>query len=585
MEQAPPTAPTTLPEARLERPSRADPRDEPHLARVCAARPEIDTLLGGTEHAGTLGEPSVDARTQLMEALAGWRKELESQMSESRERTLDARVLAASLELYRFGEEELALRRGDPDLATPLCETLLYHLRGHAESEPSRFESLAARLRAVPRWFEGHRQAVTKPSAELLVRARDVVDGLPDLLRAIVDAARGASANGTITPTLHHDVAAAAEVAGSAAEDQRRWLINLDATPHVPIGLKALDHVMHLRGLDLTAAEVLDISRSIAEELRVEQARVIRRGYRGRKPDEAVGAARAANKPHSLGEAMAWLHDLNDSSKAFLAGAGLPQPAIEAERVVVDVMPTVLAPAGWPAVLLPPQPRAPRQESLLLLREPLGPQAEAMLEISVPDLEGVAASLGYPGRHLQAVWANAATTFARRGVPLGTHSTVASTWGLDMVQGWSLTSEELMREAQFRSSASSRLIMIRRAMLHTLLATVDVCLSIGRLAPEAGAAFLVRRAGIRLPQARALVRGLLRAPTAGLSALVGKVRIEQLRREARRRWRDGYSEKRFNTLLLANGPIPLAYLFERLNDPPTFVSDVPTASYINTPSG
>lgn len=581
MEQAPPTAPTTLPEARAERPSRADPRDEPHLARVCALRPEIDTLLGGTAHAGELGEPSPEVRAQLLESLVAWRKDLEGQMSESRERTLDARVLAASLELFRFGEEELALRRADPDVATPLCETLLYHLRGFAESEPARFESLAARLRAVPKWFTGHRAGVTKPSAELLVRARDVVDGLPDLLRAIVDAARVASAGGALSPTLHHEVAAAAEVAGAAAEDQRKWLINLDAAPHVPIGLKALDQIMHLRGLDLTAAEVLDISRSIAEELRVEQSRVIRRGYRGRKPDDAVAAARAANKPHSLGEAMSWLTDLVESSRQFLAGAGLPQPAIEAERIVVDVMPTVLAPAGWPALLLPPQPRAGRQESLLLLREPLGPQAEAMLEISVPDLEGVAASQAYPGRHLQAVWAHAATTFARRGVPLGALSTISGTWGLDMVNGWALTSEELMREAQFRSSASSRVIMIRRAMLQTLLATVDVCLSIGRLQPEPAASFLVRRAGVRLPQARALVRGLLRAPTAGLSALVGKVRIEQLRRESRRRWRDGYSEKRFNTLLLANGPIPLAYLFERLNDPPTFVSDVPTASFIN----
>jgi len=73
------------------------------------------------------------------------------------------------------------------------------------------------------------------------------------------------------------------------------------------------------------------------------------------------------------------------------------------------------------------------------------------------------------------------------------------------------------------------------------------------------------------------VRTLIARPTSGLSALVGKVRIEQLRREARRRWRDGFSERRFNTLLMVNGPVPLAYLFERLDEPPTYVSDVSTA--------
>ena len=98
---------------------------------------------------------------------------------------------------------------------------------------------------------------------------------------------------------------------------------------------------------------------------------------------------------------------------------------------------------------------------------------------------------------------------------------------------------------------------------------------------EHAAAFLVRRGGVRLPVARALVRTLLTKPTSGLSALVGKVRIEQLRREAHRRWRDGYSDRRFNTLLLVNGPVPLAYLFERLDEPPTYVSDVNTASYVD----
>jgi uncharacterized protein (DUF885 family) len=189
------------------------------------------------------------------------------------------------------------------------------------------------------------------------------------------------------------------------------------------------------------------------------------------------------------------------------------------------------------------------------------------------------ASLAYPGRHLQSVWTNLATTVARRGVPLGSFGTVAGTWGQDMVQGWAHSTEEMMRELQFRPSPASRLIMVRRALLTTLLGAVDVNLAIGRMTPEQAAAFLVRRAGIRLPVARAQVRTLLRAPTLGLSGLVGKVRIEQLRREAHRRWRDGYSEKRFHSLLLVSGPLPLAYLFERLQDPPTFVSDVPTASF------
>ena len=108
MEQAP-TAPPNGPEAHR---ARADERDEPHLARLCALRPEVETVLGGTTHAGELGDASPEARTQLLEALVAWRKDLEGQMSESRERTLDAReTLPVFIQVShkpRLGLEEFA---------------------------------------------------------------------------------------------------------------------------------------------------------------------------------------------------------------------------------------------------------------------------------------------------------------------------------------------------------------------------------------------------------------------------------------------------------------------------------------------
>lgn len=563
--------------------SRWHPRDEEHLRRICALRPEIETELGGTRCAAALGDASAEARLQLLEALVAWRADLEKQMNESRERMLDVRVFAASLELFRFTEEQIAMHRRDPDIGSSLFETLLHHVRGHAESEPERFLSLASRLRAMSTYFESGRPSVTRPSAELVLRARDVLDGAPDLLRAIADASRQAAASASIPASVAADVQDAVQSAAAAVDDQRRWLASLDARPHEPLGVAALDELLRLRGLDLNAAEVLDLARSLAEELRVEQGRAARRshkkGAQSRSMDEAVTIARSATTPQSLGEAIAWLGDLVGASREFLAGQGavaLPDPA--RERILVEAMPTVLAPSGQALYHLAPQPLAPRQESLLLVREPLGPHAEALRELSVADLENAVASLAYPGRHLQAVWTNLTTTVARRGVPLGVFGTVAGTWGQDMVQGWAHSSEELLREVQFRPSPASRLIMVRRALLTTLLAAVDVCLSIGRMTPEQAAAFLVRRAGARLPVARAQVRSLLRAPTLGLSALVGKVRIEQLRREAHKQWRDEYSDKRFHSLLLASGPLPLAYLFERLADPPVFLSDVPTAS-------
>ena len=568
---------------------RRNARDDAHVRRLCALRPEVETALGLVDHQGALFDPGIDNKAATVEANVAWRRDLESQATESRERLLDARVFAASLEFFRFADEEVAVHKTDPDVVSPIAETILLHLRGLLPAEPEqRFDTLAQRLRAVRGTLQKAQHeattSLTAPSPELIVRARDVIDGMPDLLRAVADAAHASAAAGRALPaSLQTSIDSAVDDASAALENHREWLVGLQSVPSTPMGVEHFDELLRLRGLDLTSAEVLDLGRSIAEELRVEQSRVLHRGFKGQSAEDAVDIARK-NIPHSLSEAMAWSRELVDQARGFLHEQGAvpvtsPSADNADERLHIDAMPAALAPLGHSALYLPPQPYAPRHDALLLLREPLGPQQEGLKELSVADLESMVAAQTFPGRHVQAVWQNRTTSIARRGALLGAAAGPASAWGQDMVAGWSLVSAELMRELHFRHSPASRLMMVRHAMLQALLAVVDVGLAVGRFAAEPAAAFLVRRGGVRLPVARALVRTLLAKPTSGLSALVGKVRIEQLRREAHRRWRDGYSDRRFNTLLLVNGPVPLAYLFERLDEPPAYVSDVSTASY------
>ncbi len=568
---------------------RRNARDDAHVRRLCALRPDVETALGLVEHQHELADPGIDNKAATVEANVAWRRDLESQATESRERLLDARVFAASLEFFRFADEQVALHKCDPDVVGPIAETVLLHLRGLLPVEPEqRFDALEKRLRAVRPTLEKAQLAaattLTAPSPELIVRARDVIDGMPELLRAVSDAAH-ATSNRPLPASLQTGIDAAVDDAAAALEAHREWLVGLSSTPMTPIGVERFDELLRLRGLDLTSVEVLDLGRSLAEELRVEQARLLQRGFKGLSEDDAVGIARK-NVPHSLSEALAWTRELVDQGRSFLHEQGaVPVLSADAdnddERLHLDAMPAAFSPLGQSALYLAPQPYAPRHDALLLLREPLGPQQDALKELSVADLETMIATQAFPGRHVQAVWQCRTTSIARRGALLGAVAGPASAWGQDMVAGWSLMSAELMRELHFRHSPASRLLMIRQAMLQALLAVVDVGLGIGTFGAEHAAAFLVRRGGVRLPVARALVRTLLTKPTSGLSALVGKVRIEQLRREAHRRWRDGYSDRRFNTLLLVNGPVPLAYLFERLDEPPTYVSDVNTASYVD----
>jgi hypothetical protein len=572
---------------------RLDPRDDTFVRRLCAVQPQLGVEFGLSAFAERLGEPGAAAREELLRIHLEWRGALEKEAAEGKSRLLDARVFSASLELHRFVEEDLGGNRHDPDDVGPIAQALLLQLWGprttSEETSAQRLQALGKRLghlrgylvAARASWAAEASSGRFAPTTELAIRARDVLDGMPELLRAIVDEAHGGGAepSAPVPATLQADIEVVVDDASAALDEHRDWLTGLSTEPHGSLGGDAVDELLRLRGLDLTASEVLELGRSVAEEMRVEASRLLRRHFRV-DWHEALGMARKS-APLSLVEAIAWTRELADNARDFVVASGaVPLPEVDASRSGLRLrpMPATMAPLGQAAVYLPPAPHAVQQEGLLLLREPVGPQQEALRELSVADLEAVTATCAWPGHHLQALWQNRTTTLARRGawMSTGTGSASQSLWGLDMVKGWSLVAGELMRELGFRPSPSVRLLTIQQTLVAALVAVVDVDLALGRVSPEQGADFLVRRAGLRRPVARAVVRTLLKAPTAGLSALVGKVRIEQLRREAHRRWRGSYSDKRFLALMLAHGPIPLAYLFERLDEEGAYVSDTVT---------
>lgn|GEM_PF-1099875 len=571
---------------------RRNPHDDAFVRRIVALRPDLEPSLGRCDHPEALPEPGAATRTAVLEANLAWRSDLEVQAADSKERLLDARVFSASLELQRFVDEDVGAWRNDPDDVGPIAEALLLQLCGPVPTAPeARFDGLSRRLAGLRPWLARVRAAAVgdglTPSTELAIRARDVLDGMPELLRAIAadaDAVGGESnaARSPLPASLRTDVERAVDDASGALDEHRDWLTTRTTEPHPAIGAERLDELLRLRGLDLTASEVLDLGRSVAEEMRVEAGRIVRRYFKEHARDTADAALRAARSetPHTLFEAIAWASELAEQSRVFLVDSGVvPMPDAQGNtaRLRVQAMPATHAPSGQGALYMPPPPYAAGADGLLLLREPPGPQQDALRELSVADLEALMANLGLPGRHVQAAWQNHTTTLARRGALMGTVG-AGSTWGLDMVHGWGLVGAELMRELAFRPSPATRLLTVHHVLVAALVAVVDVSLALGRASPEAAATFLVRRAGLRLPVARAMVRTLLKAPTKGLSALVGKVRIEQLRREAHKRWRGGYSDRRFHALLLVNGAIPLAYLFERLDEPPAYATDVVTAT-------
>jgi hypothetical protein len=64
-----------------------------------------------------------------------------------------------------------------------------------------------------------------------------------------------------------------------------------------------------------------------------------------------------------------------------------------------------------------------------------------------------------------------------------------------------------------------------------------------------------------------------------MGELIGKLRMQQLRREAKIVWRHNYTEARFHELVARAGPMPLTYHFELLETPPVYSIDAGTEEY------
>jgi uncharacterized protein (DUF885 family) len=552
--------------------------DADHLEKVVEVRPEVGTLTGHRGAEDRLPDPSPEGRAAGIDALVAWRDARQSdearQGQPPREFELDQRVFSASLELARWVDQELAPHVRDPDALSPLLEVLAIQ-RTSPVDETARTEALGKRLAALPEYLEKSRAAVTEPDALLVEAADETLTAAGAFAADVAKSAERAARKERIPASLAEDVSAAAEKARAALEEQRAWLEGLSPEENrFVLGPERLDDLLHRRGLDITTDEMRELGRSMIEEMRIEERRLARRAFRKLPTEEALELARA-QQPLSFDEVLAWTAELIEQARAFCADSDI-YAVPEHANLRLAAAPAGFKPTHADALLVPASPLGGDEPARLLLA---APESGDLTRFSVADLESLTARYGFPGSHLFHAWARTATGMLRAGAPLGTLVPLASTWGAEAAAGWGHHCEETMRELTFRDSPAARMVAIRRALYRAVLARVDVGLAVGEYTVENAIERLVAHGGVSEERARRDVRACARRPMHAISPLIGKMRLQQLRREAKAIWRHGFSERRFNELVLFGGPIPLTYLFELLEMPPLYALDEGTVEY------
>lgn len=157
---------------------------------------------------------------------------------------------------------------------------------------------------------------------------------------------------------------------------------------------------------------------------------------------------------------------------------------------------------------------------------------------------------GYPGHHLQQVYARRNPNRLRRA---GGNTYYG--------EGWALYAEHWMaRAGLFADNPDGQLGQLQMRLWRTARVIIDPSIHTGRMSYEDAVRFFVDEVGLERSAAEAEVNRFTTWPTQAPSYIIGWLEIERLERDVRHALGDRFDHKQFVEKVLEAGPLPLALL-------------------------
>ncbi len=152
---------------------------------------------------------------------------------------------------------------------------------------------------------------------------------------------------------------------------------------------------------------------------------------------------------------------------------------------------------------------------------------------------------GYPGHHLQQVYAR---TNARRVRRAGGNTYYG--------EGWALYAEHWMARAGLFDTPDAQLGQLQMRLWRTARVIIDPSLHTGEMSYEQAVQFLVDEVGLERSAAEAEVNRFTTWPTQAPSYIIGWLEIERLERDVRAALGSRFDHRQFVERVLEAGPLP-----------------------------
>jgi uncharacterized protein (DUF885 family) len=525
------------------------------LAERLAEQPVRATALGITGYDDQLGDFSAVGFERRAANNRRWAERLRGLPLDGR--TLDQDIDIGLVRSVLAGEgimEDWANWRRDPAAYLEPCLAGVFSLfLHHVLPEPEAAAAAAARLRSFGEVLDAAADNLDPGLASDVILDR----GLGQCRAGIVYC-RDLVAEEVADPSLRALVAEAGGAAAAALESFAAHLGDLRsrASGQWVIGegrYSALLHDKELLGygtaeLSRRGAGALESLEAEADEL----ARAI-------DPEAAgwqhVFDALAADRPESPDQMLAGYSRWTGAARQFLVDRGLVTIP-DGERCLVEPSPVFQRPVLAVASYNGPPPFTPSMTGHFFVPFPPEGTTEDDLAKRLADnnhhsMASISVHEAYPGHHWHFAWMKGNPRTVRKAL-----------WTSYFVEGWALYTEQMMRQQGFFVDRRQELCHVQARLFRAARIVVDTGLHSGELAFDEAVAFMVRRAGLTEPVARAEVGRYCAWPTQASSYLTGAIEIERMADEWRGR---GGSLRGFHDTIAGSGGLPIGLAERAVN--------------------
>jgi hypothetical protein len=430
----------------------------------------------------------------------------------------------------------------NPEFHVTHLLTSLFSLMARADRPADeRGIALAARLAATPRFLTEAQATLGRPPRVFTETALQVAEGGRGLL------AEGIPAFAARTgPEARAAIAEALPRARAALDDFGAFLsgeLRDRSDGEFAIGRDAFDFHLHFEhALRETAPEMLRYGEGLVREVEEElerRAAAIAPGV----PWRALIEQLRGQHPLAAGLVDAYAAEM-ERAKRFVVERGLARVPDGALEVVAT--PDFMAPLIPFAAYDPPGAFAEARTGTFYVTVPREGEPR---EHCVHELAATALHEGYPGHHLQHLWAQSLASPVRRvvGTPL-------------TVEGWALYCEELMSEEGFYDRPEAGLFHQLYLLWRAARIVLDVRLHTMGMPVHEAVTYLADLLGIARSSAEAEVRRYCVAPSYQLCYAIGRRELLRLRDDYRVRAGASFSLRRFHDEVLGYGGLPVALM-------------------------